>query len=360
MAKINFQMKNIVENNNVKIELGQIMQNTLYNRALSMHSIASFKDEFLQDDEYMYFNRLGSQYLTARKKLEKLILSDKENFILSEIKKLTRETQPIVEKVIRLGLDSADRKVLDELIELAIPKQQLITKEVVKLVTLQREQAIMALNEGQASYEHARNLMLMLGGTAILLAILIGFFVIRHVTKQAELLEHQALHDELTGLANRLLFQDRLRKAVLRGQRQGVSLSIILMDLDDFKVINDTYGHSVGDALLAEVARRLKSMVRKVDTVARLGGDEFVIILESLGRKQVIKLAEKLESVINEPFLLAGREMKVGISMGIASYPDHAQDCTTLVNRADLAMYEAKRNNLPYVCYSDKLKKNNI
>ncbi len=357
MAQINSHIKNIVENNNVKIELGQVMQDALYNRALSMHSIAAFKDGFLQDDEFMQFNKMGVRYLNARKSLENLVLTKQEQNILSEIKILTRDTQPIVEKVINLGMDSTDRIVVDKLIKLAIPKQRLIAEQVKKLVSLQRKQATMALNEGQAAYENARNLMLMLGGTAILLGILIGYFVIRHVTKQAELLEHQALHDELTGLANRLLFQDRLKKAVMRGQRQGVSLSIILMDLDDFKEVNDTFGHSVGDVLLAEVARRLKSMVRKVDTVARLGGDEFVIILESLEQHQVIKFAEKLEYLINEPFLLAGREMKVGISMGIASYPEHAQDCTTLVNRADFAMYEAKRNNLSYVCYSDKLKK---
>ena len=103
----------------------------------------------------------------------------------------------------------------------------------------------------------------------------------------------------------------------------------------------------------------MKSNVRKVDTVARLGVDEFVIILESLEDKQITQFADKFVEVISEPFLLAGNEIKVGISMGIASYPQHGQDCTTLVNRADIAMYEAKRSNLTYLCYSDKMKKNN-
>lgn len=358
MSQVNFQIKNIVENNNVKIELGNIMQNALHQRALSMHSIAVLKDEFLQDDEFMDFNIVGVRYVKARKKLESLILTVKEKEILSEIRTLTKETQPYVQQVIDLGLDTNDPIIFDKIRDLAIPKQRLIISEVKKLVSLQKEQAKMALNDEQSSYQQARNLMLLLGGLATLLAVLIAYFVIQHVTKQAALLEHQALHDELTGLANRLLFQDRLKSSILRGQRQGMSFSTLLIDLDHFKAVNDSLGHNVGDLLLQEVARRLNTNVRKVDTVARLGGDEFVIILESLVDQQILQFADKIVEVISEPFLLAGHEIKVGISMGIASYPSNGQDCSTLVNRADIAMYEAKRNNLSYLCYSDEMKKN--
>jgi len=356
MAQVNFQIKNIVENNNVKIELGQIMQNALHERALSMHSVAVLKDVFLQDDEFIRFNTMGTRYLNARKKLESLAITDQEKIILSEIQVLTRDTQPYVEEVIHLGMESNNSIIFDKISELAIPKQRLIAEQVEKLLSLQQKQATTALNEGQASYGNVRNLMLLLGGLATILGILIGYFVIRHVTKQAAQLEHQALHDELTGLANRLLFQDRLKSSILRGQRQAMSFSTILIDLDDFKEVNDSLGHNIGDLVLQEVARRLKNNIRKMDTVARLGGDEFVVILESLDHEQVIQFAEKLVEAISEPFLLAGHEINVGISMGIASYPEHGQDCTTLVNRADVAMYEAKRNKISYLCYSEKIK----
>lgn len=356
MAQVNYQIKNIVENNNVKIELGQIMQNALHERALSMHSVAVLKDVFLQDDEFMRFNIMGVRYVNARKKLEKLELTKNEKTILSEIRTLTQDTQPYVQEVIELGLDTNDPIIFDKIRELAIPKQRLIAVQVKRLVDLQQEQAITALDEEQSSYENARNLMLLLGGSAILLGILIAIFVIRHVMKQADLLEHQALHDELTGLANRLLFNDRLKKSIMRGQRHSMSFSIILLDLNRFKAVNDSFGHNVGDLLLQEVARRLKNSVRKMDTVARLGGDEFIIILESLEHDLVVQFIEKLVSAIKEPFLLASHEVDVGTSMGIASYPEHGHDCATLVNRADIAMYEAKRNKIPYLCYSDKLK----
>ncbi len=358
MAQVNFQIKDIVENNNVKIELGHIMQDALHERALGMHSIAVLKDEFLQDDEFMHFNAMGVKYLNARKKLESLELTSNEKTILAKIRVLTQDTQPYVQEVIELGMGiDRDKITFDKTRELAISKQRLIAKQVKELVFLQEKQAKIALNEEQESYINARNLMLLLGALAIALAILIAMFVIRHVTRQANLLEHQALHDELTGLANRLLFQDRLKKSILSGQRQASSFSIILIDLDQFKVVNDSLGHNVGDLLLQEIARRLKNNVRKMDTVARLGGDEFVIILDSIGNEQVMKFAEKLVKVIAEPFLLARNEIEIGISMGISSYPEHGHDSITLVNRADMAMYEAKRKNIPYTLYSDKIKK---
>ena len=357
MAQVNFQIKDIVENNNVKIELGQIMQQALHERALSMHSVAVLKDVFLQDDEFRRFNIMGARYVDARRKLEELTLTNQEKDILSEIQILTKDTQPYVQEVIQLGLDTSGPIIFDKIRELAIPKQRLIAEQVKKLVFLQQQQATQALNDEQSSYENARTLMLLLGGVAAILGILIAIFVIRHVTKQAAQLEHQALHDELTGLANRLLFQDRLKSSILRGQRQAMSFSTILIDLDDFKEVNDSLGHNVGDFVLQEVARRLINNVRKMDTVARLGGDEFVIILESLEHDQVIQFADKLVSAISEPFLLAGHEINVGISMGIASYPEHGQDGTTLINRADVAMYEAKRNKVSYISYSDRIKK---
>lgn len=360
MAQVNAQIKNIVENNNVKIELAQIMQHALHERALSMHSVAVLKDEFLQDEEYIRFNIMGTRYINARKTLESLNLTDEEKEILSEIRSLTKETQPYVQEVIQIGLDTQDPIIFDKIRELAIPKQRLIAEQVKKLVALQKEQATIALNHEQSSYRTSRNLMLLLGSLATILGLIIAIFVIRHVTTLAKQLEYQALHDELTGLPNRLLFQDRLNNSLKRGQRQAMSFSIILIDLDRFKAVNDSLGHNVGDLLLQEVARRLRCNVRKMDTVARLGGDEFVIILESLNHDEVLQFTEKLVNSINEPFLLAGHEIDVGVSMGISSYPEQGQDCSTLVNRADIAMYEAKRKNLPYFCYTDNINKHSL
>lgn len=357
MAQVNAQIKNIVENNNVKIELGQVMQSALHERALSMHSVAVLKDAFLQDEEFIRFNLMGTRYIKAREKLESLVLTDNEKEILSEIRALTKDTQPYVQEVIQIGLDTRDPIIFEKIRELAIPKQRLIAEQVQKLVLLQKEQALTALNHEQSSYKNARSLMLLLASLATVLGIIIAVFVIRHVSKLAKQLEYQALHDELTGLPNRLLFKDRVNSSLLRGQRQSISFSLILIDLDRFKSVNDSFGHNVGDLLLQEVARRLTSNVRKVDTVARLGGDEFVIILESLNHDETIQFVDKLVKSISKPFLLAGHDLDVGVSMGVASYPEQGQDCSTLINRADIAMYQAKHHNKTYACYTDKMKK---
>jgi len=352
--QVNSQMKQIVETNNVKIKLAQVMQNVLQERALSMHTIAVLDDAFLKDDEYMRFSHLGNEYYQARKLLEKLIKTPEELTIFVAIRDLTRDTQPDVQRVVEQGLYQKDPSIFEKIRKQAIPKQRLIAEQVKQLVSLQQEQALGALDKAQSSYNQARNLMLLLGSLATILGILIATYIIKCVSKQARKLEHQALHDELTGLANRSLFLDQLRKMIRRGQRQSISFSIVLMDLNRFKQVNDIYGHQVGDLLLQEVARRLNKYLRKIDTVARLGGDEFVVILESLSSDNVDKIIEKLTKIIAEPFLLSGKEITIGSSMGIASYPIHGQDCITLINRADAAMYEAKRSGKAYLHYNEK------
>jgi len=354
ITQVNSQMKQIVETNNVKITLAQVMQNVLQERALSMHTIAVLEDDFLKDDEYMRFSRLGNEYYQARKSLEKLIKTSEELTIFVTIRDLTRDTQPEVQSVVEQGLYKNDPSIFEKIRQQAIPKQRLIAEQVKKLVALQQKQALRALDRAQSSSNQARNLMLLLGSLATILGILIATYIIKCVSTKAHQLEHQALHDELTGLANRSLFFDRLGKMIRRGQRQSISFSIILIDLNRFKQVNDIYGHQVGDLLLQDVARRLNKCLRKIDTVARLGGDEFVVILESQSSESVNKIVEKLTNIIAEPFLLSGKEITVGSSMGIASYPIHGQDCITLINRADAAMYEAKRNNVAYLHYSEK------
>jgi diguanylate cyclase (GGDEF)-like protein len=152
-----------------------------------------------------------------------------------------------------------------------------------------------------------------------------------------------AYHDPLTGLPNRLLFQDRLALSVAQAHRRGKGLAVLFLDLDRFKVINDSLGHSVGDLLIREVAVRLRSCLREGDTVARLGGDEFTLLLPDLGQAlDAAKVANKVLEVVRMPFDIDGRELFVTCSMGISLYPDDGHDPETLVKNADAAMYRAK------------------
>jgi len=172
----------------------------------------------------------------------------------------------------------------------------------------------------------------------------IGLF--SDITKQKEadaFIWRQANYDHLTGLPNRQLFHDRLEKEMQRSDVTGRPLVVVYLDLDDFKELNDTLGHSTGDKLLAEVAKRLLSCVRSTDTVARLGGDEFVFILGGLTDLEVVdRICELVMERIAEPFFLEGEQAIISASMGMTFYPIDGESIKGLLQNADLAMYSAK------------------
>jgi polar amino acid transport system substrate-binding protein len=159
----------------------------------------------------------------------------------------------------------------------------------------------------------------------------------------ASQVEHMAYHDDLTGLPNRSLFFDRLIIALTQAERRDRNLAILFLDLDHFKDINDSLGHSIGDALLRVTAERLAGLVRKEDTVARFGGDEFVILMTDLrSSEDTAKIAQKLIDTVREPFNAYEREIVITGSVGIAIYPDDGTQAEVLVKNADTAMYRAK------------------
>ncbi|MBF0256440.1 MAG: EAL domain-containing protein [Gammaproteobacteria bacterium] len=154
---------------------------------------------------------------------------------------------------------------------------------------------------------------------------------------------HLAQHDTLTGLPNRLLFSDRLNQAIHRAHREKIKLGIMFIDLDGFKLINDSFDHSVGDMVLKDVAERLKQLMREDDTVARMGGDEFTIILHGIHDAQAAAIvARKVLEVLKSPFMVHDQQAFLGASIGISIYPKHAENAEDLVRMADAAMYRAK------------------
>ncbi|MBF0266373.1 MAG: EAL domain-containing protein [Gammaproteobacteria bacterium] len=158
--------------------------------------------------------------------------------------------------------------------------------------------------------------------------------------------------DVLTQLPNRTLFNDRLSQAIMTAERSKNKVVLFFMDLDGFKDINDSLGHDSGDILLQQVAKRLLSTVRKMDTVSRLGGDEFTIIANDIvNTDQIITLAEKILNALSEPFIIDKRKFFIGASIGISTFPDDAINGSDLVQYADTAMYQAKENGKNQFCF---------
>ncbi|HEX9080275.1 MAG TPA: CBS domain-containing protein [Desulfuromonadaceae bacterium] len=162
-------------------------------------------------------------------------------------------------------------------------------------------------------------------------------------------IHHLAYHDALTGLPNRVLLNDRLGQALASAQRTGTRGALMILDLDRFKDINDTLGHSMGDLLLKAVGERLKGLLRKSDTVSRMGGDEFVLLLPTIGSAESAAVtAAKVITAFREPFVCNGHTLNVTASIGIADFPDDGEDAETLLKNADISLYRVKeqgRNN---------------
>lgn len=156
-------------------------------------------------------------------------------------------------------------------------------------------------------------------------------------------IRHLAYHDTLTGLPNRMLFIDRIDQAISRAQREQDQFALMFIDIDHFKVINDSMGHEAGDQLLNIVSKRLKNILRKTDTVARLGGDEFTVIVEDLEEPEwVVSVANNILMLLDQPAEINGKEVHIGGSIGIAMYPQDGENVGALLKNADTAMYKAK------------------
>ncbi len=186
---------------------------------------------------------------------------------------------------------------------------------------------------------------LIAGGLAILYLLLFG--IVHHgsntiIDQQRRLLK-QALHDALTDLPNRTLLRDRLEQAISSAQSTGNSVALLLMDMDRFKEINDTFGHHYGDLLLQQFGPRLRSALRDSDMIARLGGDEFAIVLPATDEPAAIQAANRILRVLDDPYTIEGYNLDVGASIGIAISPQHGTEAHILLQRADVAMYYAKR-----------------
>lgn len=172
--------------------------------------------------------------------------------------------------------------------------------------------------------------------------------------EQKDMLYHQAHHDALTGLANRILFDDRLEQAILRAKRSNTKVALFFIDLNKFKQINDTLGHKTGDFILKTVSKNMAKEMRKEDTLARIGGDEFTIIMENINESlDARKVAKKVLDAIEMPIEYEGNSLSVSASIGISIYPSDASSSETLLKYADMSMYKSKQHtDEKILCYS--------
>ncbi len=214
--------------------------------------------------------------------------------------------------------------------------------------------------EGQASAA-ARYALVGASAGGLLVLSLLGIFIayvirlVQAIDQQARRNEHSALHDPLTGLPNRTLFYDRVEREIVHSARDPAPFSLLMFDLDRFKEINDTLGHSMGDLMLQEIGPRVSSTVRPGDTLARLGGDEFAVLLPGANAETAGEIARRILAALRQPFRLPIMKPRMSASIGIVTYPAHGDTSEALVQHADVALYLAKEHRNSCAVYDFSL-----
>lgn len=208
--------------------------------------------------------------------------------------------------------------------------------------TLRRNHGSVVLNN--IMYLVSAFMLSTVGGFAAERARRLAYFQRWRADALRELSEHDALHDPLCGVANRRLFMERLDQALARTRRYAKNAAVLFIDLNDFKQVNDRYGHTFGDKVLKHVAGSIAGAIREIDTIARFGGDEFVVLLEDMeDTRLATQIADRVIERLDSPLRIAGMQIRIGVSIGISLCPQHGDQPLGLLEAADRAMYVAKR-----------------
>jgi diguanylate cyclase (GGDEF)-like protein len=354
---LGMQLRTVVEFHDRKIDLITRTQVAAHTRTDSLFRMALAEDPFERDELFLKFNRAGFLVGSGRNALRQMGLTPDERKSFDAQSRLIGDIQSVQEQVVDLLRADHNAEARRMLIEEAIPLQEAFNQQLADMRSLYQQANLNAQQQAQQTYKSTFLLTLVFGIVAIALALLIAWRTVRKVSLKSQLIDEQmvelersraalreeATHDQLTGLANRRLFYDRLQQAIRHANRYGGTVGILYVDLDRFKAINDQHGHHVGDAVLTEVAKRLSSSIRDSDSVARLGGDEFVVLLDGVqGREEFIATAHKIAEALNTGSQFFGLDVDIAASIGQALFPDDGDDEDALMRAADADMYRIK------------------
>jgi len=355
MSGTQVDLRQITQVNNVKTELAHTMKFAQRERSMSLYSLALLTDDFEKDEELQRFYSKGGEWWQAWQKLQAMGMNEDELALAKRINALSKERNSFLQEAINRAMAPYNRATAEYMSKVAIPGQLELSDEIDNLLKLQQKQTQQAVANAADSYRDARVLLLWLCSAVVFISIAVGGIVLLRVMKQSRELEYKALFDDLTGLPNRSLFFDRLGQAAKIYKNDQKPFSIVLLDLDRFKDVNDQRGHHIGDLLLKHVAQNISSTMRRSDTVARLGGDEFVLLLPGVASANAEAIVKKLLATLCHRVTLGGFMVDIEVSIGIASYPEHDVDITRLLLKADIAMYAAKRIKVGYRIYTPEM-----
>ena len=342
---INASMEKLVEVTNMKTAAANDMRDAIRVRANSLKTMQLMDDIFERDTEHQRFISHAGKYRIAREKLVNLGLDEKEAAINTQLQQLTRASQPYNDNASELLMSDASDEEISTVMEQAFKLQELILGKLEALVQLEQRNTQEALAASRGHYTSTRQLLFALTGITLLFSILLARTVIRHVSVKNRQLAYQASHDPLTGLINRREFECRVERAIQNANAQGATHALLYLDLDQFKIVNDSCGHAAGDELLQQLSQLLLGSVRHRDTLSRLGGDEFGMLFENCPLDKAIEIANNLIKAVEDfSFSWGETRFTLGISIGAVPIDRSTSDLASTMSAADSACYIAKES----------------
>ena len=382
LSSVQRDINQIIETQNTQIDLMHKMRSIARERIIKLQALVASRDFFEHDDIITEFHQLGGIFLETRLELKKTELTNEELTLLKIQREIARKVVSSQYKVIELVEHGLNDEALNILVNVTVPMQNENMSLIDQFILYQNHQNQDLKKDSQNKVNSANLMVIALTSLSVILTIIVATLVIRRISNMMKLLiksnydyknladeissaqvllEHKvtdrtkelqqankslkyiAGHDSLTDLPNRRLFTELLMHELNKANRNFYNVAILYMDLDGFKTINDEHGHDMGDALLINVAKRLKSSLRKDDLIARLGGDEFAICYSNVNDIEDVKiLCQIIVDKISQPMYLGKIQCQIGISIGVSIYPKHGKDYSSLLRVADTAMYQVK------------------
>lgn len=363
METMHGHLESLLEWHNVRVAHAYQMRVVVRDRMLAMNQMVLEDDELSREEVYARYLELASVFMASRTKIESMTQNEGERDHLKALQRLAAVLTPLNDRIVNLARENQRDEARGLLLQEAVPAQLRVLEQIDEILAQYRNSAKQLETQAHRELERAIALFWSLVGLVLVISGLIAAFTIYRVQRDRTALieandigarlHYMAHHDPLSGLLNRAGMYDHLQLALEQTDSEGALSAALLLDLDGFKAINDTYGHKVGDQLLISVAQRLADSVQSEgDHVSRLAGDEFVILLCGLeSREDADLVAERILKRLGEPHRLAGQELQVMASIGIAVYPTDADSAGGLLHCADLAMYQAKQKGKSGYCH---------
>ena len=337
-------MTRLVEVTNLKTKAANDMRDAIRLRNNSLDIIRLTENPGERDSEYREYMQHEGKYWAAREKLVSLGMDTTEYDIHQELTRLALAAQPYNDDISEKLQENAAAGDLMAAIATAEQHQNDILEQLDKLVALVQTNSRAVLSATRKHYQGTRKLLFTLVGIALVFCILVARIVIQRVSAKNQKLNYEASHDTLTGLINRRGFEKRVKRAMLQARTQSLTHTLLHLDLDQFRHINNSYGHQAGDELLQQLGQLLLSSVRQRDTLSRLGADEFGILLENCPLEKAVQIANNLLSAVERfQFTWGDSSFTPGICIGMVPINRNTTGLEKILNAADSACYIARQ-----------------